>query len=46
MMSEFGGMAKRGKIPEDFALGQPGAGAPVRGRSNQQQRQKPKRRRK
>lgn len=44
MMSELGGMAKRGKLPDQLALGQTMAGPPARGKPNQQQRQKPKKR--
>ncbi|HEY7033446.1 MAG TPA: signal recognition particle protein [Thermomicrobiales bacterium] len=43
MMSELGGMAKKGRLPDQIALGQP-AGPPVRGKPHQQSRQKPKKR--
>jgi len=43
MMSELGGMAKKGRLPDQLALGQP-AGPPVRGKPHQQARQKPKKR--
>jgi signal recognition particle subunit SRP54 len=43
MMSELGGMAKKGRLPDQLAFGQP-SGPPVRGKPHQQSRQKPKKR--
>jgi len=44
MMSELGGMAKKGRLPDQLALGQPMAGPPARGKPHQQQKQKPRKR--
>jgi signal recognition particle subunit SRP54 len=45
MMSELGGMAKKGKLPDQLALGgAPGSVPAVRGKPQQQQRQKPRKR--
>ncbi|MEA2513711.1 MAG: signal recognition particle subunit, partial [Thermomicrobiales bacterium] len=43
MMSDLGGMAKKGRLPDQLALGQP-AGPPVRGKPHQQAKAKPRKR--
>ena len=44
MMTDLGGMAKKGRMPDFSGVGQP-ALAPSRGRPNQQQKAKPRRKR-